>query len=293
MSRYSGVCDIFDEMCFATKPEHRIGGQYSWEVTNEMDAFEDFKESIGGYLYQHKKVIVDTFNQDFVKDHCSNFEIIENEKEVEDKRVKEGVKKVKYFTYKYWGKEYTLKELNKHGVYIEVAIEINNLLDLIPYYPYAVAVACHSGDKSHIIISNKSELEKMDELALKMGRESSSSYYKHLLQKHYIEVINTWFNLEEREVTEELEIKQLEDKLVVYTTNKLDYNFPDIEVKRSLHHWIFCSPSIIDYDKGIVDVTNVWPDELKVGDKITLTYYKKKDVKLDKKYKIRGYNDVD
>jgi len=206
MSRWSGKCDLFDH----------IAGQGGWfnsegqpikfndpdyhgpYYSDELKDFEAFKEKTGGVIHQHYKIQVDEYNQDFVKEHCKFFNFIKLDGGfVTDTRCKSGQRKLPdSYVYTYYNKTYgSLKELNKHGVYIETDIHFDTLLDLIPYYPYLVTVC---GD-SYVVISNESYVDEQFKKHLNHGWISEIDYKKEL-QKHYLEVCKKYFlyKLDER-----------------------------------------------------------------------------------------------
>ena len=124
MSRWSGKCDFADHIA-------GLGGWYDKDgnpvkfgqegvgayYSDELQDFREFKRKTGGVMYQHKRIKkIDEWNQDFVAKKCSNFKIIKHVNKVDDKRKKEGYREVVSYTYEYWGKEYTQKEINKRVV---------------------------------------------------------------------------------------------------------------------------------------------------------------------------------
>lgn len=251
MSIYSGKCDFFNH----------LNGQGGWFDKNgkpvkmgdpdvhvyysdEMLDFLAFKKRTGGVIYQHKHLKVDEFNQEFIAKKCPQFKVIKHVNKVEDKRSKSGYKEKITYTYEYYGKEYTLKEINKKGIYITVDIHFNTLLDLIPYYPYIVSIAVSSGDKEKVYISNESFVESEYNEHLQHGWESNlNAYYREKLQNHYRDVVLRYFNPKGREVREEL---HFDEKRQAHTDFEIDPNF-EVEWyfeggKKS--HWT--SPKIID-----------------------------------------------
>ena len=144
MSRWSGKCDFADHIAGIGGWYDRDGnpvefGQKGVSVyySDELKDFRAFKEKTGGVMYQHKRIKnIDEWNQKFIKDHCPGFNYVEHVNKIADKRCKSGVREEKYFTYTYFGQEYTQKEINKKGVYITVEIHFDTLLDIIKYYPY-------------------------------------------------------------------------------------------------------------------------------------------------------------
>jgi len=251
MSIYSGKCDLKDHIA-------GYGGWFNSErklvkigdpnvnvyYSDEMLDFIAFKAKTGGVIHQHKRLKVDLFNQNFIAKKCDQFKIIEHKKKVSDKRSKCGYREIISYTYSYYGKEYTLKEINKRGVFITVDIHFDTLLDLIPYYPYIVTSACCDENKETVYISSKSYVDEEYEKHLQNGWESKIyEYYKKELQNHYREVVLTWFNPSGREVKEEAIFNS--DRKAILSQN-IDKNFPvewyfDGPTKP---HWT--SPKIID-----------------------------------------------
>ena len=158
-----------------------------------------------------------------------------------DKRIKNGQREEKYLTYTYYGKEYTLKELNKKGIWITIDIPFDTLLDLIPYYPYIVSMACGGT----VYISQQSFVDEELEDHLEGGWYSDFwQYYKKELQDHYQEVVLEYYNPTGREAVELLEFKQSEDGKYLATTSwPIDKNFK-ISWQTNKSHWT--SPKIVD-----------------------------------------------
>lgn len=174
MSVLSGKNDLFDHI--------------SMMGDDDLSAFYAFKKATGGVIYQHRNIKeVNVCNQDFVKEHCERFDIVKHEKKVANVRGN-GFKTVTSYTYIYWGKEYTAKELKKRGgVYFEMPIHFDSILDLIKYYPYIISVSCWDGEKkkSHIIISNQSYVDEQYDEMLQFGHLSMKDYYDKELANYY------------------------------------------------------------------------------------------------------------
>lgn len=264
MSVFSGKCDLYDH----------IGGCGGWYDANgnpttmgdnktnvyKSDEYRDFlafKKRTNGTLHQHKKIEVTDYNLKFVKEHCEWFDFTKHFIVVDDKRKKDGYREKEFYTYKYWGKEYTsLKELNKRGVYITIDIHFNTILDLIPYYPYIVSSSAtttnEDGTKSsYIIISKESfPMRERDEF-IQNGWNSSWESYARRLQNHYREIVLKYFNPEGREHIEEL---TFDENRRAKTSKPIDENFTvewffDGEVKTHL-----TSPYVIDYNSGEIEM---------------------------------------
>ena len=259
-SVYSGKCDLYSWISGLGGYYDKNGNPVSFNDPNvhcyfsdEYRDFLEFKKQTDGVIHQHKKIKVDEFNQDLVAKHCSQFEIIEHKGQAPDKRMKNGVREETTYTYKYWNKEYTLKELNKHGVFITIDIHFDTILDLIPYYPYLVVCGSHGDGKSYIVISNEPfPIEERDD-HYRCGHDSKMwERYNKVLQDHYREIVLRYFNPEGREHIEELTFDENRQAKV---SKPIDFNF-DVEWYfdgESKSHW--CSPKVADYENGIIEMS--------------------------------------
>lgn len=257
MSIYSGKCDLCDHIMGMGgwydrngKPvkfgDPDVGAYYS----DEYRDFLAFKKLTGGVIHQHRKFKVTPWNHEEATKLCPELEIIEHTKVVPDKRQKLGNRTETYYTYKYWGKEYTLKEINKKGIWITVDIPFDNLLDLIPYYPHIVSM---SGGNT-VYISSESFVDEELEDHLERGWYSDFwQHYKKELQDHYREIVLRYFNPEGREHVEEVEF---DENGVGKVSKAIDENF-DLEWRwedGKMHsHWT--SPKIKDSEKGLVQMS--------------------------------------
>lgn len=210
MSKFSGRADLYDLMCgqggWYTKDGTPIklnedtGPYYSDEYLD----FLEFKRKTKGTLYQRHKVTVTEYNQEFVKEHCQAFNYIRHERVVADKRCKDDKRTEYFYEYHYYDKKYTLKELNKHGVYVTIDIHFDTILDLIPYYPYIVS-SCYSDDeKEKVFISKESSvISEQDEFYERGHFSDSWQWYTKELQEHYFEICRDilCYKLEERTKT--------------------------------------------------------------------------------------------
>lgn len=285
MSIYSGKCDLFDHISGLAgwydkegNPvkfgDMNVGAYYS----DEYRDFLEFKKRTGGVIHQHKVITVTPWNHEEVKRLCPQLEIIEHKKTVPDKRQKSGQREDTYYTYKYWGKEYTLKELNKHKVYITIDIHFNNILDLIPYYPYIVSFATCSDGKETIVVSDRSYVDEKLEDHLEHGWYSNCwQDYKKELQKHYIKIVQKYFNPEGREHIEEVEFDSEGNGHVNYsidTNFEVQFVFPRGESKL---YWN--SPEVINDEEGTIKIA---PQNLKLlGNKLNIYYVEKGYYDLD------------
>lgn len=276
MSRYSGKCDLFDHISGTGGWFDKDGNpvKFGQEGVNcyysdEMLDFIAFKKLTGGVIHQHKKIKLTQWNHEDVKELCPHFDYIQHTKIVPDKRQKSGQREEKYLTYKYYDKEYTLKELNKRGIYITIDIYFDTLLDLIPYYPYIVTMSCGST----VYVSNESFIDEKVNNCLESGWYSDRwQHYKKELQDHYREVVLTYFNPAGRENVEEV---TFDSEGLGKVSKAIDENFylewrwPD---GLTYPHWT--SPKIVDAEKGIISISQ---EDLNnyIGNK-ALVYYVEK-----------------
>ena len=237
MSIYSGKCDLcdfvmgtagwYDKDGNPVKMGEGSGAYYS----DEYRDFLEFKKRTGGVLYQHKVLTVTPWNHDEAMKLCPELEVIEHKRTVPDKRQKSGQREEVYYTYKYWGKEYTLKELNKRKVYVTIDIHFDTLLDLIPYYPYLVSMACSNDGKQTVYISSQSFVDEEVDDRLEHGWYSDLwQHYKKRLQEHYQEIVLRYYNPTGREIKENITFvkETAEDgteKYIGRTLYAMDENF--------------------------------------------------------------------
>lgn len=285
MSRYSGCCDLYDHISglggwFDKDGKPVKFGKASRYYSDEMLDFIEFKRQTGGVIHQHKKVKVSKWNQEDVKNHCPGFNFIKHTRKIPDKRCRSGFREETYYTYTYYGKEYTsLKELNKKNVYITIDIHFNTLLDLIPYYPYIVSACSHNSDsspESYVFISEKPyPIEQRDE-RLKTGGLIDYSFqrYQRDLNEHFRDVVLEYYNPTGRKQTESLTVYEENGRKFVRPSREIDTAWK-ITVALTKYDYIFKSPEWDETCKA-VDVTNVWPD-LEAGEEITITYIAKKE----------------
>lgn len=287
MSMYSGKCDLADHIMGyggwydrdgnpVKMGDQNVGAYYS----DEYKDFLAFKKATGGVIHQHKKIKVTPWNHEDVAKFCPEFEAIEHKKIVLDKRQKSGQREETYYTYKYWGTEYkSEKELNKRGVYIEIDIHFNTILDLIPYYPYIVSCSCGKDGKSYVVVSNQSFVDEEVDDHLEHGWYSDFwQHYKKELQDHYREVVLTYFNPTGREHVEEIEF---DENGVGKVSKAIDENF-ELEWRwedgKKHSHWT--SPKIKDAEKGLIQMSK---EDLNnyIGKKALVYYVEYKDYPLN------------
>ena len=279
MSVFSGKCDLYDHI-------GGLGGWYDRDgnpvefgsgvgayYSDEYRDFLEFKKRTGGVMYQHKVLTVTPWNHDDAKRLCPELEIIEHKKVVSDKRKKSGQREDTYYTYKYWGKEYNLKELNQRKIYITVPIYFETLLDIIPYYPYLVGAACSNNGRETIFIRDESFVDEEFNSHLKHGWCSDSSWrwYKNKLQDHYRKIVLEYFNPVGREYIEEVSFNELYQG---HVSRPIDPNFK-VEFRwedGTIHtHW--GSPKIIDAASGLIEIPKEDYENDKFFGKKGLIYY--------------------
>lgn len=256
MSQFSGKCDLFDHISGMGgwfdkdgKPVNFGDPDVHVLYSDEWLDFLAFKKATGGVMHQHKKITLTPWNHEEVKKLCKEFDYQEHTRIVPDKRQKSGQREEKYLTYTYWDKEYTLKELNKKGIWITIDIRFNTLLDLIPYYPYLVSMCSHSKEKEIIYISQQSFVDEELDDHLEYGMYSDFwQYYKKKLQDHYREVVLEYYNPTGREINEKITFMKetVEDgteKYIGRTLYPIDENF-DLMWPVGKTHWT--SPKRID-----------------------------------------------
>ena len=280
MSRFSSKFDLFDFMS-------GMGGWFDRDgnlvkdicsgpgvlYSDAMRDFEAFKKSTGGVIHQHIKVKVDEWNQDYVKSHCPGFDFIKHTEVREDKRCKEGKKEYYYYTYTYYGKEYSnLKELNKHGVYITKSIYFDNILELIPYFPYIVTAMSYNEGKAHVVVSDRSYTDKCFREHNWEGVEQSFYNYRKELAKFTRDIVLEYFSdYKERTIKEELKVIKENDKYIVHTSKDIDYNF-ESKVDEDNKEKLICYSLTPKYiDKNTLDVSDTCFD-IDKRDKIVIKY---------------------
>jgi len=286
MSRYSGKCDLYDHIAGCGGWFDRNGKPVKFGdpdvhcyYSDEWLDFLAFKKLTGGVLHQHKKIKLTPWNHEEVKKLCPEFDYQEHIRVIPDKRVKSGQREEKYLTYTYWNKEYTLKELNKRGIYITIDIKFDTLLDLIPYYPYIVSMSCSNNGKQTVYIAQESFVDEERDGHLEHGYYSDFwQYYKKQLQKHYQEVVLEYFNPTGREIEEDITFyPETDDNKIKYIGRTLYPIDENIEVKWITNKTHWTSPKVVDeyrLEMSKEDYENY------LGSKIKVYYAKKKDYQL-------------
>ena len=273
MSMFSGRCDLADHIMGlggwydkngnkVAFGQEGVGAYYS----DELKDFEAFKAATDGVMYQHVKIDrIDQFNQEFIKKKCKAFDFEKVEEQIPDKRSKTGYKTKVSYVYTYYGKKYTLKEINKKGVYITVEIHFDTLLDIIKYYPYIVASSCSSEGKSVVFLSSESEVDCHYLDALQYGYEPGMKrYYDKALADHYLTVVRRYYDydIDRRQAILPVLASKLtkydDENYVLATDLPIDYMhdlnfvFPD---NKSVSHW--SSPKLLDKRRILVSKQDV------------------------------------
>lgn len=219
-----------------------------------MECFKIFKERTGGVIYQYKHLKVTPFNQDMISEMCPMFKVIAHQNTKTDKRTKSGIRDEVYYTYMYYDKEYTLKEINKREVYIKVPIYFDTLLELLPYLPYVVACSASNDEGETVIIDNESFVDKECYSMLKGGVNSvgRATHYRKELANLYKEVILEYFNPTGKE---HVELVTFDENFKGKVSKPIDKNF-SVEWRwkddKPLSHW--ASPKVVDAKNGIIEI---------------------------------------
>lgn len=284
MSIYSGRADLCD-LIMMQKHRTESGSDKKEDLeqarilySDELECFEIFKKKTGGVIHQMLKVEVTENNQELLAQKCPAFKVYTFETEKEDKRFKSGKRKEVFYNYEYNGEKYpNLKELNKKfgGIYIPIDIHFNTLLDIIPYYPYVVAMANMAPDHSEVYISSVSEVIEQRNAGIKCGVDPTFwEYYAKRLQDHYKTVVLRYF-MPEGEQIEEIEFDDEGNGKTKYPINyNLDIDFVDDDSIK-IH---YSDVKVIDYDQGLIKVHKF--DLPKRSNKLKIKYYKKPEFKL-------------
>lgn len=286
MSVYSGKCDladlIFGQGGYFNKDGNsvKLGDEgVNAYYSDEWLDFLAFKKKTGGVLYQHKNVKVNSYNKEEIKEHCENFDFKEKIVKVSDKRSKTGYREDKSYIYTYYGKEYTEKELNaKGGVYLQVEVKFDTLLDLLEYYPYLTSAVVSTGEKMKVFIHDKSFVDEEFDQLIKSGYVSNSrTYYKQKLAGHYAEVALKYYNPTGHEIAEEV---IFDEDGVGYTSKpvnerfKLNWDLDWLKDKKGYSsHW--AAPKLIESNKIQMSREDL---ESYIGNRARIKYVEEFDV---------------
>lgn len=164
-----------------------------------MECFKIFKEKTGGILHRHVNIEANANTRDLIAKNCDQFSYRIWGMPVQTKT---GTKEKEVCIYTYYGKDYTEKELKKHGgVYIDDPIKFDTILELVPYFPYIVTMSYNDKDKRVIYISNESFAEREHRQHLQAGFDSRTiDYYRKKLAQTYFEICRDYlcYKLDER-----------------------------------------------------------------------------------------------
>ena len=275
-----GKYDLYDHICMKKTYPSNPDNPNSPLVSDIMECFDVFKEETGGIIYQWVKTEVNIFNQHLVEKKCNGFKVITHKEMKEDKRYKNNKREVVSYTYEYYGKEYkTLKELNKKGVYIDKEIKFDNIIELIPYFPYLIAASGYSNGKEWIHLSSESYMDKRYKEDIRFGNDGDywNHYYRKTLADITKDIILKYFSdYKERTIKEELEVIKDNDKYVIHTSKDIDYNF-EAKVDEDNKDKIVCYSLTPKYiDNHTLDVSDTYFD-IDKRDKIVVKYVYKGD----------------
>lgn len=179
MGAFSGKCDVLDHMLM-----EKMYDKGSYKFSDELECFNLFKQRTGGVIYQYQDIPMTPFNVTFIKQLMDKGQLLSSFKTLE----LTGDKKRPY---RIDGKDYTTNQFknlgHKYYCAFEREIHFENILDLVPYYPYLVIMSTRSDDKEKVVISRQSCVVTEYEEALKYGRISSMrDHYENELQQHYV-----------------------------------------------------------------------------------------------------------
>lgn len=275
-----GKYDLYDHICMKKTYPSNPENPNSPLVSDIMECFDVFKEETGGVIYQCVKTEVNVFNQHLIEKKCNGFKVITHKEIKDDKRYKNNTREIISYTYEYYGKEYkTLKELNKKGVYIDKEIKFDNIVELIPYFPYIIAACSYSNGKEYVHISSESYMDKRYKEDIRFGNDGDywNHYYRKTLADITQDIILKYFSdYKARTITEELEVIKEDDKYVIHTSKDIDYNF-EAKVDEDNKDKIVCYSLTPKYiDKNTLDVSDTYFD-IDKRDKIVAKYVYKGD----------------
>lgn len=285
MSRFSGKCDLYD-LLMSMHRRCKNGSDKKEDLENasvlysdEYECFLEFKEKTKGTIYQHKRVEVNEQNQKLIAEKCNgDLEIIELPLEGKQRKHK--------YVYRYkdydQGYEYkSLKELNKVGVYITLEIHFDTILDLIPYYPYTTGLIFSDNEKMTVYISNQPyTVEERDSL-LNNGYDGQESYeyYIKKLQAHYGTIVKLYYN--SKPENHRIERVLFDDTRQARTIFPIDDRFVVkwFFVDGDHNHDKWCQPKVIDYEKGLIEISELDYNNF-IGKECYVNYYKYEKPKL-------------
>lgn len=196
MSFVSGKCDIYDLIYSHCRSNN-------WE--DKKKAFDIFKEETGGKLYQNITIELNPWNLDKEIEYINRPEFLSKEVEViqvPDKRCKSGFKTKEKVFVKYLGELIPLEK--KPKVCVRKVIYFEDMIDLVPYYPYIVSSYGRYEKDGKLVcrvtISKESYLDDRYLERRKLGGDIS--YLEHYRKNLKEELINTILELHKNSTIE-------------------------------------------------------------------------------------------
>jgi len=181
MSHFSGQNDLYDHI-------YKTGCKGTTKNMDEMQKFEKFKQRTNGVIYKYARVILENYNID------DEIKLVDNEWKLCKKKLDNGK-----YVYILNGKQYkSLKALNKVGYFAQLPIQFKNILDLIPYYGWSIAIVASDPTSEHIVLAMQSDLEeKRESTYWRLNSPETLYNMQDELNKEYIRVINKYYKTKE------------------------------------------------------------------------------------------------
>lgn len=173
MSKFSGKCDLYDHV-------FSIGSKGTTDDMSDLEKFEIFKKRTGGKLYQRFPLKLTKYNIDSEIRLVNNPDILSKNDDG---------------TYTYWLDTYkTLNKLNKHGYYATREIRFDDILDLVPYFPYIISSMAADQDGETIYISSKDYLSLKEDEARECGLTTyDCDLYRKFLKEELINIVKRYY----------------------------------------------------------------------------------------------------
>ena len=187
MSKFSGKCDLYDHIMMEKMTPSKDNPNIL--ESDDFECFEIFKKRTGGVIYQSFKVDLDDY---IAQEEAKTSKILTcepYEEEIADKRCKNGKKTVKKYKYTFYGKPMTLAEINKFGYYTDKEIRFDDILDLVPYFPYIIGMCVSDTDHETVFISRHSYVDEQEENFIRHGLRSMADHYRKALKETYINYV--------------------------------------------------------------------------------------------------------
>lgn len=135
MSRFTGKCDLYDEV-------YMIGSAGVPDGASESEKFEAFRKETGGVIYQPVQAEVTARNEAMLeRELCGKL-----------RRAPDGNAR----HYSYLGRTYrSLKSLNRDGgVWLNRPVRFSTMMELLPYYGHTVSAMYASEGTKAVFISS-------------------------------------------------------------------------------------------------------------------------------------------